>query len=188
MMGWRSAASRWAGELPRKWLPPASEISRGWSFSAIRCILRVDPIVFAPHICRTSRRRCCSSRVRATHSAPPRSYVRSSPGSRRGPISMSWQAATTHSRCRRDPTSRRKTCTARSRTTSLRGCARRSLSGQRDERGRNGAAEQRFARLPLGGGVEGFEKLYLASGEERYQQAVAIEQPVAGQRGKSEER
>jgi len=27
-------------------------------------------------------------------------------------------------------------------------------------------------------------KLHLATGEERYQQAVAIEQPVAGQRGK----
>src|SRR6266481_1154552 len=96
---------------------------------------------------------------------------------------MSSKAATTRSRCRKDPMSRRKTCTARSRTTLPRGCASRSLSGQRDERGWNGATEQGFTGLPLGGGAEGFEKLHLAAGEECHRQAVAVEQPVAGQSG-----
>src|SRR5712671_298846 len=96
---------------------------------------------------------------------------------------MSSPVATTRSRCRRDPMSRRKTCTARSRTTSPGGCASRSLSGQRNERGRYGATDEGLAGLPLGDGVESFEKLHLATGEERHRQAVAIEHPVAGQRG-----
>ena len=46
-MRWRSAASRWAGGSPRKWPLLASAILRAWSFLAIRCTRRADPIVFA---------------------------------------------------------------------------------------------------------------------------------------------
>jgi len=58
-----------------------------------------------------------------------------------------------------------------------------SPSGERDERGWDGAAQQGFACLPLGGGIEGCEKLHLATGKERYRQAAAVEQAVTGQRG-----
>src|SRR5271166_6116622 len=66
---------------------------------------------------------------------------------------------------------------------SLRSTVSLRPSGQRNQRGRDGAAQQGFAGAPLGGGVEGFEKIHFAAGEERDRQAVAVEEPVAGQRG-----
>src|SRR5207247_3676747 len=96
---------------------------------------------------------------------------------------MSSLTATTRSKCRSGPASHKRISTTPSWTTLQRGCARPSSSGQRDKRGRHGAAEEGLAGLPLGGGVEGFEKLYLATGEECCRQAVAIEHPVAGQCG-----
>jgi hypothetical protein len=50
---------------------------------------RADPTAFVPRICRMSRRRCCSFRVRATLSEPPTSCARSSPGPSPGRISTS---------------------------------------------------------------------------------------------------
>ena len=65
------------GELPRKWLPRTSPSLRDWYFSATRCIHRADPIAFAHSICRGSRRRCCSFKVRATPSELLTSCARS---------------------------------------------------------------------------------------------------------------
>src|SRR6516225_9877723 len=182
-MGWQLAASRWAGGSPRKWLPAPSLSLRVWFFSAIRCILRGDPTVFAQSICRTSRRRCCSFKVRATPSELPTNCARSLRRSTPPPMSTSSKEATTRSRFGKKSASGRTISTARSRIISQPGCGRGSPSGQCHERGRDGAAQQGFARLPLSGGIEVREELHLATCEERHRQATAVEQAVAGQCG-----
>src|SRR5271157_3040346 len=182
-MIWRSAASRWAGGSPRKWLLAASLSSRAWFFSAIRCIPRADPIGYAQSICWTSRRRCCSFKVRATPSELPRSCARSSPRSNPRPMSTSSKAATTRSRFGKEPASGKTISTARSKIISQPGCGDWSPSRERDERGWDGAAQQGFARLPLSGGIEVREELHLATGKECHRQAAAVEQAVAGQCG-----
>ena len=53
----------------------------GWSSSAIRCIRRAGPSSGATRTCRTSACRCCSSRARATSSAPPTRSARCCRGS-----------------------------------------------------------------------------------------------------------
>jgi len=95
-----TAASQWAGGLPRKWPPPVSAISRVWFFSAIRCIRRVDPIAFAQSICLLSRRRCCSFKVRVTRLEPLTSCAQSQPLS-----NLRRMAATTRSRFGKEPAS-----------------------------------------------------------------------------------
>src|SRR5215472_1674868 len=177
----RSAANRWADELPRKWRPAASAISPAWCCSATRCIRRADPIGFARRTCRTSRRRCCLFKVRATLSEPLTSYVRSWRRSNRRSTSTSSKVATTHSRCGKEAASDRKPLTTPSRIISQLGSARWRRSGERDERARDRATQQGLARLPLGGTIEVREKLHLTAGKECHRQASAVEHPIAGQ-------
>src|SRR5271166_2329040 len=94
---------------------------------------------------------------------------------------MSSRVATTPSSFGKAPALTDKTYTAQSKTISRPGCARQSRSGERDERGWDGAAQQGFARLPLGGGIEVCEELHLATSEQRHRQAAAVEQAIAGQ-------
>ena len=104
--GWRSAASRWAGELPRRWLPPACADLAGLVFLGYplhppgrpdRLRAAHLPDIKAPMLFRSG--------LRATPSAPLRSFGRSCRGSSRHRIFMSSLTATTRSKCRRGPAS-----------------------------------------------------------------------------------
>src|SRR6516165_359479 len=180
-MRWRSAANRWADELPRKWRPAASAISPAWYCSATRCIRRADPIGFVQRTCQTSRRRCCLFKVRATLSEPPTSCARSWRRSNRRSTSTSSKVATTHSRCGKELALAKQIYTAQFRIILQLGCARWRRSGERDERARDRATQQGLARLPLGGTIEVREKLHLTAGKECHRQASAVEHPIAGQ-------
>jgi pimeloyl-ACP methyl ester carboxylesterase len=88
----------------------------GLVFLGYRCTPQADLTGFAPRICRTSRRRCCSFRARATPSELPKSCARSLHRSSPRPRSTSSKAATTCLRFEKAPVLAKRIYTAQSRT------------------------------------------------------------------------